>query len=255
MGAILSWGQAWGVVWPFLWSPGLRSPQGNCSCRRQLACGCCFRAPAGLGQAPCRGQSEPSSWKDSPHQVPGRPVLGSPRGPHGTGGNRLGASVPCRPRARGAEQDARPVSQVPVTAPGRGAGRSSEEGAAQLEWRAFPGARMVQGLEGGPSAQQLTLPEPAARWSRANQLSQISGLLPPTPPLALARPPLCPGGGGRPLVLLTQARHSPWRQRAACGSCVSHAGPGQPSAVRRGLFVSLEAGLAAFPEENTIFIK
>lgn len=33
-GAILSWGQLWGVVRPFLWSPGLRSHQGNGSCRR-----------------------------------------------------------------------------------------------------------------------------------------------------------------------------------------------------------------------------
>lgn len=171
---------------------------------------------------------------------------------------------------------------------------------------------MVQGLEGGPSAQQLSLPEPAARWSRVNQLSQISGL--PPPPRGEGRgrgrqstwPPgdleasgvTCeersrPQATGkehshRPLSERSPAprepprpRHlAPWpgpplcpgRGRAA--TCPGHTGPaltmagsGQPAApasatqarsaqhCEERLVCSLEAGLAAFPEENTIFIK
>lgn len=70
---------------------------------------------------------------------------------------------------------------------------------------------MVQGLEGGPSAQQLSLPEPAARWSRVNQLSQISGLPPPPPEVKAG------GGGGRArgLPVIWRLQVSPVRRGPA----------------------------------------
>lgn len=159
---------------------------------------------------------------------------------------------------------------------------------------------MVQGLEGGPSAQQLSLPEPAARWSRVNQLSQISGLPPPPrgegrgrgrqstwppgdleasgvtceersrpqatgkehshrplserspapreppPPPATSRPGQALlsvlVGGGRPLVLVTQAQHSPWPAAGSLRLLRQPRRPGQPSTVRRGLFVLWKLG-------------
>lgn len=83
----------------------------------------------------------------------------------------------------------------------------------------------------------------------------------PHTPLTTSRPdqapPLCPGGG--------RAANCP----AHTGPALTMAGSGQPAAPasatqargsaqcreERLFFVSQEAGLATFPEENTIFIK
>lgn len=76
--------------------------------------------PLGWGQAPCEGQSEPSSWKDSPTKCQAVLFLARHVGP--TGQEETGSEPQCLV-AHGHTEQSRmpgPVSQVPVTAPGAG---------------------------------------------------------------------------------------------------------------------------------------
>lgn len=141
-----------------------------------------------------RAPSEPSGWKDShPTECQAFLVLDAVWGPlradektEAQGLNDLSPKGTCS-RA----ECPRPVSRVPVSPlQGRGAGRSSEEGARQRAFlpvegrRAAVMTRFPRSSDGTGAWREAPVPSSSPSLSQLpgvtcpNQLSQISGLLP-----------------------------------------------------------------------------